>query len=53
LKKPAGRSNAGFFTGFSDKTGFLKQAYSVFRKPTSRFKPPTVKTGFFHQVFAG
>ena len=27
LKKPAGRLNAGFFTGFSGKTGFLKQAF--------------------------
>jgi hypothetical protein len=29
LKKPAGRVNAGFFTGFSGKTGFLKQAFSL------------------------
>jgi hypothetical protein len=29
LKKPAGRLNAGFFTGFSGKTGFLKQAFSL------------------------
>jgi hypothetical protein len=28
LKKPAGRFNAGFFTGFSGKTGFLKQVFS-------------------------
>jgi hypothetical protein len=28
LKKPAGRLNAGFFTGISGKTGFLKQAFS-------------------------
>jgi hypothetical protein len=28
LKKPAGRLNAGFFTGFSGKTGFLKQVFS-------------------------
>jgi hypothetical protein len=27
LKKPAGRLNTGFFTGFSGKTGFLKQAF--------------------------
>jgi hypothetical protein len=29
LKKPAGRLIAGFFTGFSGKTGFLKQAFSL------------------------
>jgi hypothetical protein len=29
LKKPAGRLNAGFFTGFSGKTGFLKQVFSL------------------------
>jgi hypothetical protein len=29
LKKPAGRLYAGFFTGFSGKTGFLKQAFSL------------------------
>jgi hypothetical protein len=29
LKKPAGRLNAGFFTGFSGTTGFLKQAFSL------------------------
>jgi hypothetical protein len=29
LKKPAGRLNAGFFTGFSGKTGFLKLAFSL------------------------
>jgi hypothetical protein len=29
LKKPAGMLNAGFFTGFSSKTGILKQAYSL------------------------
>jgi hypothetical protein len=29
LKKPAGRLNAGFFTGFSGKIGFLKQAFSL------------------------
>jgi hypothetical protein len=25
LKKPAGRLNAGFFTGFSGKTGFFTE----------------------------
>jgi hypothetical protein len=29
LKKPAGRLNAGFFTSFSGKTGFLKQDFSL------------------------
>jgi hypothetical protein len=29
LQKPAGRLNAGFFTGFSGKTGFLKQVFSL------------------------
>jgi hypothetical protein len=29
LKKPAGRLNTGFFTGFSAETGFLKQAFSL------------------------
>jgi hypothetical protein len=29
LKKPAGRLNEGFFTGFSGKTGFLKEAFSL------------------------
>ena len=29
-----------------------KKSVIVFRKPTSRFKPPPVKTGFFHLVFA-
>jgi hypothetical protein len=28
LKTPAGRLNAGFFTGFSGKTGFLKQSFT-------------------------
>jgi hypothetical protein len=27
LKKPAGRLNAGFFTVFSGKTGFLKEGF--------------------------
>jgi hypothetical protein len=29
LKKPAGSLNAGFFTGFSGKKDFLKQAFSL------------------------
>jgi hypothetical protein len=31
LKKPAGRLTAGFFTGFSGKTGFLKQIFPLKR----------------------
>jgi hypothetical protein len=30
LIKPAGRLNAGFFTGFSGKTCFLKQVFFTF-----------------------